>query len=243
MRPRPVRQKLVYHDRVLALNALITIAVDLIALLISVSLHEVAHGRTALALGDTTARDLGRLSLNPIRHIDLFGSLIVPATLAIAHAPVFGWAKPVPVSPGRFAEPRRGMALVSIAGPLTNFGLAAVSLGSLRLLEALVPQTRQAALMDLVAQPHRTLTLLGTVCGFLVAMLVINVVLAVFNLIPIPPLDGAGIVAGFLPEPVARGYERLGPFGFFVIFFLLWIGAFDIVFRPFMALIVTLIAR
>ncbi len=231
-----------YHDGVLIVHALVRIAVELMAILISVSFHEVAHGRTALALGDPTARDLGRLSLNPIRHIDLFGSVIVPAALAIARAPIFGWAKPVPVRPDQFAKPRRGMAIVSIAGPATNLVLAAAALGCLRVVEAIVPGGRHAVLVSLVGGAPGSFSALGALMTFLVSMLVINVVLALFNLLPIPPLDGAGIVSGFLPEAVAQRYERLGAFGFFVIFFLLWIGAFDALFQPFMDLIMKLIA-
>jgi Zn-dependent protease len=174
--------------------------------------------------------------------VDLVGSIIVPATLAIAGAPIFGWAKPVPVRPDRFAEPRRGMALVSVAGPLTNLGLAAVSLASLRLLEAVAPHTRDVALMSLEGGAHQPIGLSWAMSTFLVAMLLINMILGVFNLLPIPPLDGAGIVSGFLPEPVAQRYGQLGKIGFFLIVVLLWIGAFDVVFRPFMILIFKLIA-
>ena len=193
-------------------------------------------------MGDTTARDLGRLSLNPVRHIDLVGSLIVPATLAIARAPIFGWAKPVPIRPDRFVEPRRGMALVSVAGPATNLILAAVSLACLRLMEAVAPHVRTVALISLETGARQPIGPVWAGVTFLVAMLLINMILGIFNLLPIPPLDGAGIVSGFLPEPVAQRYGQLGKVGFFLIVILLWAGAFDIVFRPFMILIFKLIA-
>lgn len=179
----------------------------IIPLIVAIVFHEVAHGWMALALGDPTAREERRLSLNPLRHVDPIGTILLPGFLALVKAPIFGWAKPVPVSKWRLRDPRRGMMAVALAGPATNFVLAGIGAVLLGLL---------ARVVGLPNQP---------LAGFLAAnfnnFILINVFLALFNLLPIPPFDGSHVVEGLLPRPAARAYARLRPFGFPLLFLLL----------------------
>jgi Zn-dependent protease len=208
-------------------------------LLFSVIIHEVAHGYMALRLGDPTARDRGRLTLNPIPHIDLVGSVIVPLmSLAAAGYVFIAWAKPVPVNPLNFRNPRRDSVLVSAVGPLSNFvlalccGLALIAVGF-----------ASAALVDSASGfPAQAV-------HFLVTMfyggMYINVVLGVFNLMPLPPLDGSHILAAVLPPRAAMAYMRIGFFGIIVMLIALRVPAvsraFSLVigeaFLPFRALV------
>ncbi|AKH41100.1 Zn-dependent protease [Altererythrobacter atlanticus] len=186
----------------------ILIALALIpALVIAIVFHEVAHGWVALMLGDPTAQEQRRLSLNPIRHVDIFGTLILPGMLALTGAPVFGWAKPVPVNKWRLRNPRYDMMAVAAAGPGTNLILAAVGAILLGLFAG-----------GLTEQPT------GVAGFFFVALqffIMINIFLALFNLLPIPPFDGSHIVEGLLPPSAARVYARLRPWGFPLLFMLL----------------------
>ena len=177
------------------------------ALVIAIVFHEVAHGWTALALGDPTAKERKRLSFNPIRHVDPFGTLILPGLLALSGLPVFGWAKPVPVIKERLSNPRFGMMAVAAAGPGMNLVLATLGAIALGLLAR-----------GLAAPPEG---LLGFGIAALYSFILINIFLALFNLLPIPPFDGSHIVEGLLPPRAARVYEKLRPFGFPLIFVLL----------------------
>ena len=168
-------------------------------LVVAIVFHEVAHGYAALRLGDTTARDQRRLSLNPIRHIDPVGTLLVPGVLALAGGPVFGWDRPVPVRQDRLDNPRFGMMAVAAAGPGTNFVLAAVGAIALGLFApAVVPQAGEAP---------------GLLAQGLFYFILINLFLGIFNLLPIPPFDGSHILEGLLPPSLARGYAMMRPFG------------------------------
>ena len=179
--------------------------IKLVALVLSIVFHEVAHGYAAYRLGDPTARDANRLTLNPLAHIDPMGSVLLPLILVFTGSPVlFGWAKPVPYNPGYFRNVKKGVMIVGAAGPAANLALAAVA-----------------------ATAFRLFTPTGVLGLLLVQVCLINVILAVFNLIPIPPLDGSRIVVGFLPPDLARGYFRLERFGFLIIFGLLWLGMLD----------------
>lgn len=195
------------------------------ALVFAIVFHEVAHGWTALALGDPTALEQRRLSLNPIRHVDVFGTLILPGMLALAGAPVFGWAKPVPVSQRRLNNPRFGMMAVAAAGPLMNLtmaALASVVLGWLVRVSG-ANSTDAASLLQQLAQgatPDPT-TGLGFAMLVLTLFILLNIFLALFNLLPIPPFDGSHIVEGLLPRPAARAYARLRPYGFVLLFVVL----------------------
>lgn len=175
-------------------------AISIIVLLFSVILHEVMHGVVALKFGDTTAQRAGRLTLNPIPHIDLFGTILLPALLIFTGSPIlFGWAKPVPVNPLNFSNIRRGELFVSAAGILANFGLAIAAAAIYHFLDAL-PQTFPAVL--------------GSLLRFTVT---INLVLGIFNLFPIPPLDGSKVLLSQLPLNLARKYQRVEPYGILIL--------------------------
>jgi len=181
-------------------------ALSIIVLLFSVILHEVMHGYVALKFGDHTAQRAGRLTLNPLPHIDLFGTILLPALLILTGSPIlFGWAKPVPVNPLNFSNLRKGELLVSAAGILANFSLAIAAAILYHILNAL-PQTFPA--------------ILGSLLRFTV---LINLVLAVFNLFPIPPLDGSKILLSQLPYNLAKAYQKIEPYGILILLILLMI--------------------
>ena len=184
-----------------------SIATWLVPLVIAIVFHEVAHGLVAKRFGDTTAERQGRLTLNPIKHVDPFGTLILPMLLALAHAPIFGWAKPVPVRADRMRNPRRDMIIVALAGPGMNLLLAV--LATLVLAGAL-------ALGD-----GKPMTIGGFVASNALNFLLINLFLAVFNLIPLPPFDGGHVVEGLLPRPLAAGFRRLGRYSLPILIILL----------------------
>jgi Zn-dependent protease len=188
-------------------ETLLLAAILIPALVIAIVFHEVAHGWVALMLGDPTAKEQRRLSLNPIRHVDPIGTLLVPGGLALAGLPVFGWAKPVPVNKWRLRNPRFGMMAVAIAGPGTNFVLALLGAIVLGLVVRFAPLT-EGALSDALLQGMFT-------------FIAINIFLALFNLLPIPPFDGSHIVEGLLPPSAARVYEKVRPLGFPLIFLML----------------------
>jgi Zn-dependent protease len=185
-------------------------AVWIIPLVIAIVFHEVSHGLAARALGDRTAQDLRRLSFNPLRHVDPVGTVALPLMLAIVKAPVFGWAKPVPVDARRLRDPRRGMMLVALAGPGMNLALAFVGALALGVFMHWVPAAEDGSVAAFVASN-------------LVNFLIINVFLAIFNLIPLPPFDGGHVVAGLLPEPLARRWDGLARFGFPLLIVLLFV--------------------
>jgi Zn-dependent protease len=189
-------------------NLLFQLGTWLIPLVFAIVLHEISHGWVANAFGDTTARDLGRLSLNPVRHVDPVGTVVLPLVLAVSGAPVFGWAKPVPVVARRLRNPRLHMILVALAGPGMNLALALAAALLLALFRAIEPGNGLGALF---------------VYFNLVNFIAINVFLALFNLLPIPPFDGSHIVEGLLPRRFARRYARLRRFGFPLLIFLLLI--------------------
>ena len=190
----------------------ISLAIVLIpALVIAIVFHEVAHGWMALALGDPTAKERRRLTLNPIRHVDPVGTLLVPGALALFGGPIFGWAKPVPVNKGRLDNPRFGMMAVAAAGPGTNFVLAAIGAVVLGLMAPAGSGLGYSESgMPMLADAEGGQLLFGT--GLLMFIL-INVFLAVFNLLPIPPFDGSHIFEGLLPRRWAAAYDKLRPFG------------------------------
>jgi len=178
-------------------------------LIIAIVFHEVAHGWVARALGDPTAAELKRLSLNPLRHVDPVGTIILPGLLALVKAPVFGWAKPVPVNKWRLRNPRVGMMVVAAAGPATNLVLAAVG----------------AVILGLVLRPFGAGAEATALAGFAVTslgyFLTINIFLALFNLLPIPPFDGSHILEGLLPRPAALRFARMRNAGFLIVLLLL----------------------
>ena len=178
----------------------LTLALILIpALIVAIVFHEVAHGWTALALGDPTAKEQNRLSLNPLRHVDPIGTILVPGMLALASGPIFGWAKPVPVMKDRLDNPRFGMMAVAAAGPGTNVVLAAI--GAIAL--GVMAPTVGPAVGE---EP-------GLLVQGLFYFILINIFLGIFNLLPIPPFDGSHIVEGLMPRRFVHLYEKLRPFG------------------------------
>jgi Zn-dependent protease len=177
-------------------------AVWIVPLVVAIVFHEVAHGWVARWLGDPTAAEQRRLSFNPLRHVDPVGTVILPLTLAIAGAPVFGWAKPVPVRGDRLREPRTGMMLVALAGPAMNILLATAGAIALGLAVGVSDQP-------------------GFLADLFFSFVVVNVFLALFNLLPLPPFDGGHVVQGLLPRPLAAQYAKLGRFGFLLLIALL----------------------
>ncbi len=190
------------------------IVVWALPVLLAITLHEVAHGWAARALGDPTAWRLGRLSLNPLRHVDPLGTVVVPALLLLFSPVVFGWARPVPVTWENLRRPRRDMAWVAAAGPAANLAMAVLWALAIKL---------GLALPQAVGLP---LVLMGS------AGVLINGVLMVLNLLPIPPLDGGRIAVGLLPGRAAAALDRLEPYGMFVVLALALFGGLGALLRP-----------
>jgi Zn-dependent protease len=216
------------------LNSSINIAdfaTQLAVILFAISFHESAHAWTALKFGDSTARDLGRISLNPIRHIDLFGSVILPILLYLTSGLLFGYAKPTPVQLDRTRNPRLANLAVSAAGPLSNLFLAVVGLAGLFLLKqvSLGPRYEQSVLTPLL---HVAIT-----------FILVNVSLGVFNLIPLPPLDGSWVLAAALGEPARLFFAQIGRFGFLILVLLSYTGILGRFMTPILRLVVELIQR
>ena len=176
------------------------VSVWVLPLVIAITFHEAAHGFVAHHFGDNTAWQLGRVSFNPLRHIDLFGTLVMPAILLMAHSPfLFGYAKPVPVNFRALRNPKVDMVWVALAGPATNLLLALVAAAAFHAVPYLPPNAAQ------------------WVAENLKNAVVINVILAVFNMLPIPPLDGGRVAVGLLPRPLALPLSRLEPFGMLIL--------------------------
>jgi Zn-dependent protease len=190
-----------------------------VPIIMAIMLHEVMHGVVARMLGDDTAARAGRLTLNPLAHIDPFGTIILPAILLFAHAPVFGYAKPVPVDFHRLHPRRTGMMAVAAAGPLTNLTLALLSGVAFRHLihsaDALAGFNARA--------------LFGQMA---LASCIVNIELAVFNLLPLLPLDGGRVLAGLLPPRLAASFARLERYGFLILLLLLYTNTVDAVINP-----------
>jgi Zn-dependent protease len=192
------------------------ISIYAIPALLAITLHEVAHGWTARYFGDRTAEMLGRLSLNPLRHIDPIGTVLVPGLLLAVGGPLFGWAKPVPVATSMLRNPRRAMIVVALAGPAANLLMAAMWCGVLAAIARINGNETLDYWIGLMAQ----------------AGIVINVILAVFNLLPIPPLDGGRVLAGLLPSRVGARLEKIEPVGLFIVLGLSAFGVLGWLFNP-----------
>ncbi len=198
-------------------------------ILAAIIFHEVSHGFVANKLGDPTAKFMGRLTLNPIAHIDPVGTVILPALLMLTGSPVFGWAKPVPINPANFKDPKRDMAISAAAGPVTNVILAILSLLIMKFLSASLAGFLPSNFMLPLTMMFRQ-------------SILINVVLAAFNLLPIPPLDGGRVLIGLLPHKQAVAYSRIEPYGFFIVIILLMTGIAGALINPFINLIFALLS-
>jgi Zn-dependent protease len=192
------------------------ISIWAIPALFAITLHEVAHGWMARFFGDRTAELLGRLSLNPMRHIDPIGTLAIPAVLLAIGGPLIGWAKPVPVATSVLRNPRRAMIVVALAGPLANVLMALLWCG----------------ILAGITRTYGNETAIRWVALMCQAGIVVNVVLAVFNLLPVPPLDGGRVLAGLLPPRLGRRLEKMEPFGMFLVLGLSFMRWLDWLFEP-----------
>jgi Zn-dependent protease len=201
------------------MNETLQIVVQVVALLFAVSFHESAHGLAALACGDPTAREQGRISLNPLRHIDPVGSILFPAILALSGAPVFGWARPVPVDLRRTRNPRSANLLVSAAGPLSNVVLA---IAFTCLVLVLRPRLHGVSASSI----DEVLFLLA------VYSVLINAALALFNLLPIPPLDGFGVLESLLPRRLAMIAFQLRRYGMVILLVIMMTGVLGRILGP-----------
>lgn len=194
--------------------------ISLVLFFFAIIIHEISHGWVAYKLGDPTAKYSGRLTLNPFVHIDPLGTILLPIVLVLMHSPVvFGWAKPVPVNFWNLRKPQQDMIWVGLAGPLAN-----IILGIILAVILKSPLVTNAYSADILK-----------------TAIVINFVLAVFNLIPIPPLDGSRVLMGLLPRETAMSYTLLEPFGFLIVFMLLFFGLFERIIWPIVGLLLKLL--
>ena len=200
--------------------------ISALPILLAITFHEVSHGYVAHRLGDPTAKMLGRLTLNPIPHIDLFGTIILPLMLYYLTDGrfVFGYAKPVPINPMNFKNPKKDMAISAAAGPVTNILLAVLSFIVWKLV--LIPLAGLSP--EIVGEKVlRPLTMIFQ------SSIIVNVILASFNMIPIPPLDGGRVLTGLLPYKQAAAFSRIEPFGFIIVLILIYSGIANYIIMPF----------
>ena len=195
---------------------LLSVAIGFGVLLVSLTIHEAAHALTADRLGDSTARRLGRVSLNPMVHVDLIGTIILPLLAIVSHLPLIGWAKPVPVDTRNLRHPQRDFAIIAAAGPVSN------------LLQAIAA----AILYRVISVPSEVSTGAAMVLGVLYYFVQVNLLLAFFNLIPVPPLDGGNVLLGLLPPRLAYRYAQLRQYGFLILYALMLTGVASALILP-----------
>ena len=205
----------------------IAVAVSFGVLLLSLTIHEAAHAWTADKLGDPTARMLGRVSLNPARHVDPIGTIVFPLIALLTRLPLIGWARPVPVNTRNFRNPRRDYVFVAAAGPLSNLLLAAVG--------AVVWQFIAGGL----SERELAEALVGPVPLFVLLLIEVNVLLAIFNMIPVPPLDGGNVLGGLLPYRLSVEFDRLRPYGILILYALMLTGVLARIIEPVQKVIIS----
>jgi len=197
--------------------------VQFVIIIFALSVHEAAHAWMANRLGDPTARFQGRMSLNPLAHIDWIGTVLLPLFLVWRGLPAFGWAKPVPYNPSNLRNPRRDSMLIALAGPVSNLLTATAAIVVFQILKS-AGMLKSASLVSI-----------------LLYLVLIPVYLAVFNLIPIPPLDGSGVLEGFLRGDALSAYEEIKPYGFLILLAVIYFGLLDFIFQPIMTLVMRIL--
>jgi len=208
---------------------ILSIVISVFVLFFSITVHEASHGWAAYKLGDPTAYAMGRVTLNPLAHIDLIGTILLPAIFILMKVPPFGWAKPVPVNPLNLKDPRRDNLFISAAGPLSNLCVAFIAFLGIIILKSFNPQI-------FILKEGTSNIVIGLFLLLYNAVL-INIILAFFNLIPLPPLDGSGVLMGLLSGESARKYEKITPYGFIIILLLLMTGILGRIFGFIMGII------
>ncbi len=216
----------------MSLSSVLTFLVQIGALLFAVSIHESAHGWMAEKFGDPTARMQGRITLNPIAHIDPVGSVIFPIILAIMKAPVFGWAKPVMVNTNNLRDPKRANIFISAAGPGSNILAACAGI-------ALFLVFKSFGLVNLAGLVSSDGP--GLLTMLLFYLIIINIYLAIFNLIPVPPLDGSGILEGLLSGEALFHYRKLRPYGFIILILVIYTGVLSYIANPILIFVIKLL--
>jgi Zn-dependent protease len=195
----------------------VDILFQIIAFIFAISVHESAHAWMANLRGDPTARMLGRITLNPIKHIDPVGTILLPLVAVFAHIPMLGWAKPTPVDTRNFRKPVLDDILTAIVGPISNLAVASAATVFLLLVKLTSPTGRQIVDQIVGPNPLMSQSVLVPFCVLFYELMVINLVLAIFNLIPVPPLDGSHVLRHFLPDPVRRVYDAMGLVGLLLL--------------------------
>lgn len=204
--------------------------------LFSISFHESAHAWTSDRFGDPTARHLGRITLNPIPHIEIFGTVIFPLAGLITGGIMLGWAKPTPVNPNLWSDKKKANILVSAAGPISNAILAIIAFAIVKLLlvSGILGFPVNGGPFDIVGAPGGQASLLVPISKLLSIMLTLNIALGIFNLFPVPPLDGSHVLESLLPPAIEEAYAQIRPFGFILLIALIYLGVFTFIFRPVM---------
>lgn len=213
-------------------NIIQQVVIAVIPIILAVILHEVSHGYVAFKLGDPTAKMMGRLTLNPISHIDVFGTIILPILLLITTGFVLGYAKPVPINPYNFRNPKRDMAISAAAGPITNLLLAFVSVLVFNHILSPLYYNSPETITNAVILP---------LAKIMEVSIQINIILAVFNMIPIPPLDGGRVLIGLLPHRYAYTVAKIEPYGFIIVIALLMTGILGHVVSPVISIVESLL--
>jgi Zn-dependent protease len=212
-----------------------------IVLLFSLSFHEAAHAWTSERFGDDTGRLQGRITLNPIPHIDVFGTILFPIISSLSGIPLLGWAKPVQTNPLLWRDKTRANIAVSAAGPISNFILAAIAFIVIKVLIAAGTVYLRGGYYTLVMPLEQQSTFMAPLSVLLSVMLLLNIGLGVFNLIPVPPLDGSHVLEELLPYSMSEAYNQIRPYGFMLLYGLMFLGVFGAIFVPIYNLVLILL--